>query len=73
MIKFPKKANGTGMGCTDTARPVENSSMQLSRVYDAMHLLEDTLGEAAMMDAWKALPYAVKMEMNYSNWTYVKG
>jgi len=70
-MKFPTKAHGTMMGCSDTAPPKRHSDASLSRVYDAMSILEKTLGEDAMVETWKALPYSVKMEMNYARWVYL--
>jgi len=56
------------MGCTDTS-PAANP-YKLSRIYDSF--IAAVKAEIDPEVIWKTLPYDTKVEMNYSNWTYVK-
>lgn len=58
------------MGCTDTARPEAHTNDQLSRIYDALHVLEKVHGADVAVTVWESLPRLVQMDMNYSKWEY---
>lgn len=69
-VHFPAKEDFSPMGCSDTARPESHTNDQLSRIYDALHVLEKVHGEEAVLSVWRSLPTRVQMDMNYAKWEY---
>ena len=64
---------GKGMGCWDQGPPIDFTPYELSRVYDMLFIAEVELGEEVQRRIWMALPNELKLEFNYSNWSYCSG
>jgi hypothetical protein len=63
-----KPFEGKRYGCSDTSPPEMYSSYQLSRLADAMYSAQ----EAGLdpKDVFKLAPEGMKLEWNYSHWSY---
>lgn len=64
-------ANGSPMGCSDSALPEKYTEEQLSRTRDAIRMLKIVCGKEDFQCVFAALPHDLKMEMIWSKWNYV--
>jgi len=65
--------DGQKMGMSDGDAPQNCTEEQLSRLADAFYCVQqaDLLGGAhGAKSMWDALPRDVKMDYNYTSWTY---
>jgi hypothetical protein len=61
--------DGQKMGCKDTTRPERSTDEGLSRLHDALRACKG-IGPEVHDAAWAATPFWMKLEYNYSSWTY---
>lgn len=69
MATMKKRNHGDSMGCSDTGAPEKYSNAQLSRLYDALYNAQQA--SISPQDVFATAPDAMKLEFNYSRWTYV--
>lgn len=70
VAKLTKHHHGEAMGTTDQGPPEKYTNAQLSRFVDAMYNWQ----EAGLnpQEIFRMAPEPMKLEANYSKWTYQK-
>lgn len=63
---------GEKFGCSDGGPPENCTPYQLSRMHDALVLIQENIGHVAALDAYRAMPDKAKMDYNWSKWAYVE-
>lgn len=68
MATVIKRKPGDRFGCTDTAPPSDSNDYELSRILDVLDKAPDP---DKKQEYFRSLPDPVKLEFNYSRWSYV--
>ncbi len=64
--------HGDIMGCKGSAPARNSTDEKLSRTYDILAMAYIVGGSNLRMSIWAALPHDLRMDYNYSRWTYVE-